>query len=160
MDKVQIQKTDDVCHWVLDPKHFIGGPGCLNLNIDVHFNSHSAHPYHMSVNSRELCKDYPKDIHDGGYKFAQIQTERHLKKGKERHEKYVGFKSAKVEGVNSISYENHFLVVEHAPINDNYAHCNIALKFPNELKKPKPGIRNKIVEDLRECFSEPVVTPK
>lgn len=156
-DVLEIDKDDTACYWVFDPKNFSGKPAVLNLNVQVFFTSGSKHPYHMSVNSRKLCDIYPDRVHEMGVSQAERLTERHKANGKNTVETYTGFLKSQVEDVEKIQYDDHRLKVEHDPIDENHAHCNIVLKFPN--RKPNSSKRNLMADDLKNCFGDEIEKP-
>lgn len=158
---VPITKDDTACYWVFDPKHFSETvPSCLSLDMKVFFSSgNSADPYKMSVNSKKLCENYPKQIHDLGVVQAKSLTERNFKQDKEHEEIYAGYLKAEVHELEDIVYEDHYTIVEHAPIEDNHMHCNVVLKFPEDLKKPKTSKRNRITDRINQCFGEDIERP-
>ncbi len=160
----EIEKGDVVCHWVFDPKHFSGKPSCLNLDQKIQFNS--SNEYKLSVNSRDLCEDFPKKIHELGITQAQDLTERNTERGKDQEETYAGFVSAEVEKVENIEYDDHSFKVEHEPRitgdqdRDNPYHCNIVLNYPNRSnnKKPASAKRTRMVEDLIYTFGREITS--
>lgn len=156
-DVQEIDNDDTACYWVFDPKNFSGKPAVLNLDVQVFFTSGSKHPYHMSVNSRKLCDTYPDRIHEMGHELAKVRTQRYESEGKNKVEKYAGFLKSQVEDVEKIQYDDHCLKVEHDPTDDNHAHCNIVLKFPN--KKPNPSKRTLMADDLKNCFGDEIEKP-
>ncbi|MCK5374501.1 MAG: hypothetical protein KAJ40_04390 [Alphaproteobacteria bacterium] len=159
LDIIAIEKDDIACHWVFNPKHFSDAmPACLDLDVHVHFTSGSAHPYHMSVNSKNLCEKYPADVHNSGILQAARLSERNKKHRKDYNEQYVGFIKAKIKAIENIQYDDHALIVEHAPTEDNYSHCNIVLKFPESSSKPTKAKRTLMADNLKECFGNDIET--
>lgn len=161
MDVKKIDKEDAACYWVFDPKNFVTtSPACLNLNLKSFFSSNTSHPYHLSVNSKSLCKSFPEDIHALGFAQAERLTARRKEKGKDFIETYEGFLTAGVEEIENIGYSEHMFKVAHDPKKDNYAHCNVILKFPQNLNKPRKSVRDLMADDLNTAFGNVLNKPK
>ena len=158
-----IKKSDTVCHWVFDPKHFGAIPECLKLGGKIQFNSNC--DYSVSVNSKDLCSNFPTHIHNLGEEQAAKLTERNQMNGREITETYRGFLPISVNDVENIEADNHNFVVVHDPIEadidngvtENLMHCNIKLSYPSDLSKPNSSKRKFMTERLVECLSVPLV---
>lgn len=156
----QLKKNDEVCHWIFNPKNFAGSPLCLNLESQIFFSANSKHPYHISVNSKELSSNFPSSIHTLGYDQAVNITARHKRDGKDTVETYKGYVKTSVEDVENIGNNNHTLnVVSDPMLPENPAHCNITLNYPTELTKPRKSIKNDMAQDLREVFGNEIIEP-
>lgn len=147
---VEIESNDVACYWTFEPKNFSPPNDILKIEPHVFFNSGNRDPYKMSVNSKELsniyCEEgFPEGIHVLGEGVALKRTEE-----RQKEHLYRGFAEAPVVQVRAMSYDDHALEVCHAPVEGNYAHCNIELLFPNE--KPDKTLRMDLCDDLRECF--------
>ncbi len=153
-DVLQINDNDTACYWVFDPKDFGCIPEYLDIGGNFCFNKNSN--YEVSVNSKNICSNYPQEIHEKGVEQAENITKRN-KINNKPEQKYKGFLTAKIENIRTISYKEHNLDVMHAPITNNNMHCNIVLRFPN--KKPSPSIRNQIREDLKGYFGNKIEKP-
>lgn len=155
MPKPRLSKADDACHWTFSPKHYPGKPSCLKLDGKIQF--HSRNDYRTSVISRELSNDFPENVHALGVRQAEKLTQVHQRNDKDNIETYVGFIQVGVETAENIVYEDHCFIIEHDPIHEeNEAHCNIVLTFPETLNKPAKAKRQKMITDLIDCFSEPI----
>lgn len=125
--------------------------------MKVYFNSgNKADPYNMSVNSKKMSKSHPTQIHTLGFEQAKNLNKQKMKRGYEPNERYVGFLQSEASQLNGIRYDDHFVIVEHAPLQGNKLHCNVVLKFPENLTKPKSTKRDRIVSKVNECFGSSV----
>jgi hypothetical protein len=164
---LDIDNDDNVCYWLFHPKNFGRIPDCVNLEFKAYFSSNTAHPYHLSVNSKNLCDDFPENLHGLGEKTAEARNKKLLGRGREPTDKYKGFLKSNVLNIRNIKTNDYNFFIKHAPIEEdmrleiieNKAHCNIVLDFPSNMSKPGKAERNWMCDKLEITFGKNITSP-
>jgi hypothetical protein len=147
LDQKEIKDNDYLSHWFFKKKNWIGKPPALRLDSVRNYFA-SKGPKKMSVNSKDICIEYPDYfpcnfpdyIHQTGKQQALSRTETKKEKDPEFEETYMGYKSIVKNEIDSIHADDHHFFVEHWPENDNNAHCHVTLVVENFDKAKRDDV--------------------
>lgn len=155
-----IKNDDVVSRAALDPKDF-SDEIPTRLDLDGHFQLTTGQNHKISVNCHRFLKTVPDDVHLLGLEKARIVNNR--KKTDAVEQTYAGYMQATAATVQSITAEDHKLVIIHSPIKDhdvfpdNAAHCDITL-IVDPPSDPKKAIKARFVERLKDIFERDYVS--
>ena len=136
---------DVISRSIIEPTHLDRLGHVLKLAIFT-FNDNQ-----VSVNCHRFFQT-DMDVHQLGKKLANFQNRRREKEGKLPDKIYRGYIESTIEKIHNIQVEDMYFKVEHHPRDDNYAHCHIHLKIPDN-SKPTKAIKIMIEQKLLETFS-------
>jgi len=136
---------DVISRSIIEPTHFDRLGHVLKLETFT-FNDNQ-----VSVNCHRFFQA-GMDAHQLGKTLAGVQNRRQESQGKLPDKIYRGYIESTIEKIHNIQISDMYLKVEHHPSYDNYAHCHIHLKIPDN-SKPIKAIKIMIGQKLLETFS-------